>query len=274
MEEVLPWACFHVYVDSYLCCPPHYVLIPVYVRSCRERICLIDCFTANLVVLLHIFVFLEDWFLFTLHFLCIFWVLKMVWTFFPCQLVQQGIVLIVCACGIGQHTPSWILLPVLRLAMIIQQWHLSTFPVICVLWLHHCYLLEFVSFYNDTHFFRWSAIAFDRYFWWALFWFKSVFLVAHFCWQNFLQFFKVGLDSMFAWLTFHLCCQIQLTFKTMFLFLTVTLVQFCSHVHIPPIQHLLHWLSTLSLHNSFSVYNLVHCVWVWYQALGITCHFL
>jgi hypothetical protein len=110
--------------------------------------------TANLVALLHVFIFLADLFLFVLHFLCISWVLKMVWTIFPCQMFQQGKVLIVCALRLGWHTPrSWTLLPVHRLAMMLQQWHLLTFPVICALWLHLCYWLEFVSFYNEIHFF-------------------------------------------------------------------------------------------------------------------------
>ncbi len=60
-----------------------------------------------------------------------------------------------------------------------------------------CFILQ--------QFFWWSAIWLDRYFWWALFWFKFEFLVAHFSWQSILQFFKSGLDLKFAWLNF-LCC--------------------------------------------------------------------
>ncbi len=68
----------------------------------RYNICY---FTANLVVLLHVFFFLIYLFLFVLHFQCIFWVLKMVLTICPCQLAQQDIVLIVCAHGTGQLFP-------------------------------------------------------------------------------------------------------------------------------------------------------------------------
>ncbi len=218
--------------------------------------------TANLVALLNVFVFLADLFLFVLHFLCISWALKMVWTIFPCQLVQQGEVLIVCALRIGWHTPSsWALLPVLRLTMMLHQWHLLTFPVICAPWLHHCYWLEFVSFHNEIHFFWWSAVLLDRYFWWALFWFKFEFLVAHFCWQSILQFFKSGLDLKFAWLIF-LFAKFSWYVSSCICVSNCNISPVCSRVHIQSIQHLLHWLSILSFHYSFCIYNFVHCVWV------------
>ncbi len=56
---------------------------------------------------MHVFFFLIYLFFF-LHFQCIFWVMKMVWTICPCQLAQQDIVLIVCAHGTGQHIPSFL----------------------------------------------------------------------------------------------------------------------------------------------------------------------
>ncbi len=48
--------------------------------------------------------------------------------------------------------------------------------------------------------------------------------------------------------------------------------QFCSHVHIQPTQHQLHWQSTLSSHSNSSICNFAHFLSVAHLGLCIMFH--